>query len=311
METPTTLIEAIQKFSDPQFAHDFLVSIRWPDGVTCPRCQGERVGFISTRSLFKCKDCKKQFSVKVGTIFEDSPLGLDKWLTAYWLVVNAKNGISSYELARSLGVKQETAWHMAHRIRFAIQAGTLEVMSGQVEADETVLGGQPKFMHEHKRLDHKDRGYPKIGVFGLRERGGKVSTMVVPNNKAETLQPIIRLQVEVGSDLYTDSWAAYDGLNAEYNRVEVNHYIGQYVKGEASTNGLEGYWNLLKRGYKGTYTHFCEWHAARYLAEEDFRYNTRKQTDGERFADALTSIVGKRLTYEDLTESHLVHLDRG
>src|SRR5579871_2337290 len=288
METPTTLIEAVHKFSDPQFAHDFLVSIRWPDGVTCPRCESERVGFISTRRLFKCRDCKKQFSVKVGTIFEDSPLGLDKWLTAYWLVVNAKNGISSCELARSLGVKQDTAWHMAHRIRFAIQAGTFEVMSGQVEADETVLGGQPKFMHEDKREEYKRRGYPKTCVFGLRERGGNVQTMVVPDNSSQTLETLVRLQVEPGSDLYTDLWAAYNGLAGDYNRVKVNHYIGQYVNGEASTNGLEGYWNLLKRGYKGTYTHFTGWHAHRYLAEEDYRYNTRKQKDGERFADALT-----------------------
>jgi len=314
METPTTLIEAIKQFSDPRFAHDYLVSIRWPDGVTCPRCGCDRVAFLSTRRIFKCKGCKKQFSAKVGTIFEDSPLGLDKWFTAYWLIVNAKNGISSCELARSLGVKQDTAWHMAHRIRFAIQAGTLEKMEGTVEADETMIGQKSKTMHTDKRQEMRERGFPKTIVFGLRERGGDVRTMVVPDTTADSLQGQIVKNVEAGSTVCTDSWKGYNGLSAAYEHGIVDHKKGQYVSGENgeySTNGMEGYWNLLKRGYHGTYTQFAGWHTHRYLAEEDFRYNTRTQKDGERFQQALSLIAGKRLTYQELTESHLVHLDRG
>lgn len=313
METkvPTTLLEAAVYFSDPETAHNFFVKMRWPEGVTCPHCGSQEVGYIKTRRKWNCKDCKVQFSAKVGTVLEESPIGFDKWLPAIWFLINAKNGISSCEIARSLGVTQKTAWFMLHRIRTIMETGSLEKMKGTVEVDETYIGQKAKTMHADKRQEMRERGFPKTIVFGLRERGGDVRTMVVADTTADSLQGQIVKHVEAGSTVCTDSWKGYNGLSAAYEHGIVDHKKGQYVSGEFgeySTNGMEGYWNLLKRGYRGTYVQFSPQHTHRYLAEEDFRYNTREQKDGERFVQALAQVVGRRLTYAELTESHLLHL---
>jgi len=302
-----------------------MVNVRWPDGVTCPHCikaTGEihqRVSFLSTRKIWKCKECKKQFSVKVGSIMEDSPLKIEIWMAAFWLVCSAKNGISSCEVARSLGIQQRSAWFMLHRIRRAMETGSFEKMDGEVEVDETYIGGKAKNMHTGKRQEMRERGFPKTAVMGFRERDGEVRTMVIPDNTKETLQAKVRENVEEGADLFTDSAKAYSGLAKDYAHRTVDHKNGQYVveyqdAGEdkqAHTNGIEGYWNLLDRCYHGTYIIMSPQHQERYLAEQDFRYNTRKQKDGERFQQALSMTTDKRLTYKELIESHLVHLDRG
>jgi len=311
---PQTLIEAIKYFSDPDRALAYMVNVRWPNGVCCPFCGGRELSFISTRRKWKCKPCQKQFSVKVGSVMEDSPLGLEIWLAAFWLLCSAKNGVSSMELARSLGMCQKTAWFLLHRIRRAMETGSFEKMKGTVEIDETYIGQKSRTMHADKRREMRERGFPKTIVFGLRERGGDVRTMVVADTTADSLQGQIVKHVETGSTVCTDSWKGYNGLSAAYEHGIVDHKRGQYVSGddgEYSTNGMEGYWNLLKRAYHGTYTQFAGWHTHRYLAEEDFRYNTRTAKDGERFRQALALAVGKRLTYKELTESHLVHLMRG
>jgi len=220
-EFPQTLVEAIRYFSNPQVAFDFMVKLRWPDGVRCPRCKSADVSFISTRKMWECKCCteKRQFSVKVGTIFEDSPLGLDKWFGAMWMLANDKNGVSSYEVHRGIGVTQKTAWFMMHRIRLAMKTGTFEKLAGEVEADETYIGGLAKNMHAERKR-RRGRGTGGVGkaiVMGLLERNSKekpskVKVKHVPNARRETVQGQIFQHVEPGSQVFTDSLPSYEKL---------------------------------------------------------------------------------------------------
>lgn len=204
---PKTLLEAIRYFSDLDVATEFVAALRWPDGPACPRCGvvDKKHYYLKTRRVWKCRDCKKQFSVKVGTIFEDSPIGLDKWLPAVWLTANCKNGISSYELAKHLGVQQKSAWFMLYRITLAMQTGTFEKLSGQIEADETFIGGKARNMHKGKRAEKlQGRGMSgKVAVMGLLERHGEVRTKVVPDTRSRTLQVEARENVEPGSEVHT------------------------------------------------------------------------------------------------------------
>jgi transposase-like protein len=305
---PDTLLQAIKFFSDPDASLAFMVGLRWPDGaVTCPRCKATETSFLSTRRLWKCRSCKKQFSAKVGTIFEDSPIPLEKWLPALWMVVNCKNGISSYEIARAIGVSQKTAWFMAHRIRLAVQTGSFDKISGEVEVDETFIGGKARFMHKGKRAQKITGRGPmgKTAVMGLLERHGEdghstVEAKVVPNTKKKTLSPEVRERVEAGSEVFTDTLQSYAGLDAEYVHGVINH-AEKYVEGKIHTNGMENFWSLLKRGIKGTYVSVEPFHLFRYLDEQTFRFNSRKMSDGMRFLRAAQGIVGKRLTYSALT----------
>lgn len=301
---PETIIEAIRHFSDLSVATEFAASLRWPDGPVCPACGlvDEKHYYLKTRRVWKCRSCKKQFSVKRGTIFEDSPIGLDKWLPAVWLIANCKNGISSYELARDLGVTQKTAWFMLHRIRLAMQTGTFEKLDGQVEADETFIGGKARNMHKSKREEKiSGRGASgKVAVLGLLERHGKVRTKVVPNTKWRTLQVEVRENVESGSEVHTDALRSYKGLDPEYVHKVVDH-AERYVDGHVHTNGIENFWSLLKRGIKGTYVSVEPYHLFRYLDEQAFRFNEREVEDRDRFAKTLGSVAGRRLTYGELT----------
>ncbi len=306
---PQTLQQAIEYFADEDTCHAFMVSMRWVNGVTCPRCGCEdsgRIKFIETRRIWRCNACKKQFSVKVGTIFEDSPLPMKSWLGAVWMIVNAKNGISSCEIARSLGVTQKTAWFMAHRIRLALQAGSFEKLKGQVEADETFIGGKASNMHKAER-EKKIKGRGSVGkavVLGLLERQdgkpSKVRAKVVKDTTSETLQSEVRENVEAGSELFTDAWKSYRGLGVEYQHRFVDHAVA-YVDGQVSTNGLENFWCLLKRTVKGTYVAVDAQHLFRYLDEQAYRYNNRKSNDAERFLKAVKWVSGKRLTRAELT----------
>ena len=280
-----------------------MVAIRWPDGkIACPRCKSDKIGFIKTRRSWQCKSCQKQFTTKLGTIFEDSPLGLDKWLPAVWLIANCKNGVSSYELARDLGVTQKSAWFMLHRIRLAMQTGSFDkFLTGEVEADETFIGGKARNMHKGKR---KAKGTGTVGkavVLGLLERKGKCAAQVVPNTKHRSLQPTVRDNVYRGSNVFTDALPSYTGLNDEYVHQVVDH-AECYVNGRIHTNGLENFWSLLKRTIKGTYVAVAPYHLFRYLDEQSFRFNKRKGNDATRFLETMLNIVGKRLTFKQLTD---------
>jgi len=252
--------------------------------------------------LWQCKGCKKQFSVKVGTIFEDSPIGMDKWLSAVWMLVNCKNGKSSYELARDLGVTQKTAWFMLHRLRLAMQTGTFEKLSGEVEADETFIGGKARNMHKKKREEkiHGRGSSGKVAIMGLLERPGEVRAKVVPDTKSRTLQVEVRENVEPGSAVYTDALRSYKGLDPEYVHQVVDH-AEKYAEGKVHVNGLENFWSLLKRCFNGTYVSVEPFHLFRYLDEQAFRFNEREGEDADRFKKALGSVAGRRLTYSELT----------
>lgn len=303
--TPKTLQEAILYFSDPENCQRTMIELRWPDGkVRCPYCESEEVKYLPNARVWKCyqKHPRAKFSLKVGTVFEDSPIGLDKWFTAMWLVANCKNGISSYEIARDLKVTQKTAWFMDHRIRLAMQSGSFEKVSGEFEVDESFIGGLARNMHKNKKAKITGTGGAgKAIVMGILDRKTKkIRLRHVQNTQRETLQGVVREYVEGGSYIFSDAWVAYTGLDREYIHQVIDH-AEKYVDGEVHTNGIENFWSLLKRGLKGTYISVEPFHLFRYLDEQAFRFNNRKATDSERFAEVLSSVVGKRLTYEHLT----------
>ena len=304
---PTTLLDAITHFADPQVCHEFMVNIRWPNGeIKCPHCGSDKLGFVSTRRIWQCKGCKKQFSVKVGTIFEDSPLSMSKWLPAVWLIANAKNGISSHELARALGVTQKSAWFMLHRIRLAMQSGGSGFMKGTVEADETFIGGKARNMHAGSGKAKGTGTVGKEAVMGLLERhdkaAGKTSQVRlkhVPNNKKRFVQTEVKAQVYRGSEVHTDALKSYVGLDSEYIHKVVDH-AECYVKDNVHTNGLENFWSLLKRTLKGTYVSVEPFHLFRYLDEQAYRFNKRDGSDLTRFVGVMLAVAGKRLTFKGL-----------
>ncbi len=306
---PQSLQEAIVYFGDPERAHSWAVRLRWPNGVvTCPRCGHDKHSYISTRHAWFCKGCKKQFTLKVGTIFEDSPLGMDKWMMGVWLIGNCKNGISSYELASDLHISQKSAWHLLHRIRKAMASGSFEKkMSGEVEADESFLGGKAKNMHLIKRIRKQVAGELAQGgvtgkavVMGLLERNSKqIRVKVLPDLKKAHTDAHVRENVIEGSAIYTDEAQHYDTL-PEYVHEFVNH-TEAYVRGQVHTNGLENFWSLLKRSLAGTYVSVEPFHLQAYVDEQAYRFNNRKITPAERFADVMGNAFGKRLTWNELT----------
>ncbi len=305
MDTPNTLQEAILRFSDPDRCLALMVQSRWPDGVVkCPTCKSDQLRFLATRRLWECKSKhpKRQFSVKVGTVFEDSPIGLDKWFTAAWLVANCKNGVSSYEIHRALKVTQKTAWFMDHRIRLAMQSGTFEKVAGEFEVDESFIGGAARFMHKDKKAKITGTGGAgKAIVMGLVDRKTKkIRLRHVADTSGPTLQGFVREYVQGGSYIYSDAWRSYNGLSADYVHQVIDH-AESYVDGNVHTNTIENFWSLLKRGLKGTYVAVEPFHLFRYLDEQAFRYNERKNDDGGRFLEVLNGLIGRRLTYQKLT----------
>jgi transposase-like protein len=309
MEAPKTLQEAVIYFSDPDRCHDFMANLRWPTGkVVCPRCGSKTVAYLANARVFKCyaKHPRQKFSLKVGTIFEDSPIGLDKWLLVMWMLVNSKNGISSWEIHRAIGVTQKTAWFMLQRARLAMQddrsGGKLH---GEVEIDETFIGGKARNMHKHRKariLEGKGGGkVGKVGVHGMLERGGRVRTAVIGDTTQPTLRANIAANVEKGAHVYTDELRSYFGLQAEYDHEVINH-AEAYVRDNVHTNGLENFWAPLKRGLNGTYVSVEPFHPFRYVDEQAFRYNNRgPMNDSQRFDFVMRHIVGRRLTYRELT----------
>jgi transposase-like protein len=317
METPKTLQEATQHFSDFGNCRQFMIAVRWPDGIVrCPRCGSEEVTFLQKARLYKCYSdhARPKFSLKVGTVFEDSPIPLEKWLPAFWLVVNCKNGISSWEIHRSLGVTQKTAWLMLHRLRLAMKSNAygspykLGSEGGPTEVDETFVGGKLQNMHKDKKVRYERRGgsHGKAVVMGLLDRElRELRAKVVPDVKRETLQSEILREVKHGSKVYTDEHVGYDLLHYRFVHDVVNKVEG-YVDGQVHVNGIENFWSLLKRTLKGTYVAIEPFHLQAYVDEQVFRYNNRATkdnplNDGDRFMLAVSQIVGKRLTYAELT----------
>jgi transposase-like protein len=316
---PKSLLQATRYFADPDVCVDFVAAMRWPNGVICPHCDSRRVSYLSTRRIWKCmaKDCHKQFSVKTQSVFEDSPIPLDKWLVAVWLVVNCKNGISSYEIARDLKVTQKSAWFMLHRIRLALRDCNWSKLGGTdggpVEVDETYIGPDPQKMHKKRRAkvqakDTARSGYVgKTAVFGALDRDArKVRATVVPNVKRQTLQSEILNTIESGSTIYSDESSVYDRLGSGFFVHETVNHTKEYVRGQVHTQGLDNFWSLLKRGLTGTYVAVEPFHLDRYVDEQAFRYNNRATRDNplndlDRFALAVSQIAGKRLTYAELT----------
>lgn len=290
-----------------------MIAMRWPDGqVVCPRCGSENVSYLEKARLWKCysKHPKAKFSLKVGTIFEDSALGLDKWFTAMWLIANAKNGISSCELARAIEITQKSAWHVLHRVRLAMQNGSLAKMSGHVEVDETYIGGKARNMHRAalaKRVAQfatphtgRNQNIGKVAVMGLLDRqSGEVRTTVIPNTKRRALHGEVSKHVAAGSTVYSDALRSYNQLDQEYVHHVINHAV-EYVRGHVHTNGIENFWSLLKRSLKGTYVSVEPFHLFRYLDEQAFRFNKRKGTDFDRFVEVVSMVFGKRLEYKQL-----------
>lgn len=309
---PETLVEAVKYFSAGGNAFNFMVKLRWPDGVVCPTCGSTAVNFIGTRKVWQCKERhpQRQFSVKVGTIFEDSPVKLETWFCAMWMLANCKNGISSYEIMRELGVTQKTGWFMLQRIRMALQAGSIvkDKLKGLVEVDESYIGGLARNMHKDvKAKKVKGRGPSggthKTAVQGLLQRHigkcSKVVAEVILETGADTLQSNVRKYVLKGTEVHTDAHRGYHGLSEDYIHEVIDH-AEAYVKDGVTTNGLENFWSLLKRTLRGTYVSVEPFHLFRYLSEQVFRFNERKDDNQGRFLNVVQGAIGKRLTYANL-----------
>jgi transposase-like protein len=304
---PRTLQEAILYFADPVNVRDYLVVRRWPHGVECPRCGSMDVIFMEKYNRWQCREKHhaRQFTLKTGTIFEDSPIGLDKWMLAMWQVVNCKNGVSSYEIHRALGVTQKTAWFMDHRIRYAMQdEGFGGKLGGEVEIDETFIGGKARNMHKDRRIRAQASGRNtgnKTVVLGILERGKTVRAAVLEDRTKRSIQPVVKEHVEPGATIHADEHSHQWRMDEHYEHQIVNH-LAQYVDGNVHTNGIENFWSLLKRTIGGTYVSVEPFHLFRYVDEQAFRFNNRKpMDDGDRFSYLVRKVVGKRLTYDQLT----------
>ncbi len=314
---PATLIEAVKQYADADKSLAEVADSRWKENVVCPHCQAEKPMFLKTRKIWKCSKCRKQFSIKAGTVFEDSPITLDKWLPAVWLIANSRNGISSWELSRCLGVTQKTAWFMLHRVRLAMQDDyTGGMLGGEVEVDETFIGGKARNMHKDRKfraMKGKRGGHDgnKTIELGILERASeakpkRVRTSIISDRKKLSIAPELAAHVEIGSEIHSDEGGFGWRMDDKYEHKMVNH-LESYVDGNVHTNSLENFWSLLKRGVNGTYVSVEPFHLFRYVDEQAFRFNNRKTADGEiisdydRFKTALSQIVEKRLTYKALT----------
>jgi len=314
MEKPKTLQQAIRYFSDEQTCIDTVAAMRWPNGPSCPACGHMQHYYLKTQKRWKCKECYKQFTVKLGTIFEDSPISLDKWLVALWMLVNCRNGVSSYEIARAIGITQKSAWFVLQRLRLALQSGSMVKLGGSgapVEVDETFIGGKARNMHKSKRIRvgagrGMQGGHGKTVVMGMLERGGKVKATVIGTRKDKVVEKIVRENVLAGSEIHTDEFVGYRPLAEDYTHKIINH-LESYVDGKVYTQGIENFWSLLKRGLSGTYVAVEPFHLFRYVDEQAFRFNNRKGAnnkllkDSQRFELALSQIAGKRLTFAEVT----------
>lgn len=316
------LIEVSEYFSEPKRANEYLIKLRWSGAITCAHCKHDKVYTLKgeNNNRFKCASCRKLFSATKGTIFENSPISLQKWFTAIYLISSHKKGISSYQLARDLSLTQKSAWFVLHRVRFAAETGSFEMNNGGIfEADETFVGGKESNKHksrfaknQKKAADSESRNLgiepvrnmgrsveQKTAVAGIVQRGGNVTAKVVKNTGSKELIGHIKANVKSGATIVTDEWNSYRKLGNDFVHEVIRHRLGEYANGEFNTNSIEGFWSQLKRGIYGIYHHVSPKHLDKYVDEFEFRYNTRKFTERERF-DKIVSLMGKRLTYAQL-----------
>ena len=311
VKTGMALSEFFRRFPDDKAAEAWFESRRWPDGPTCPHCASGRVSKVASRRPmpYRCKDCRRHFSVKSYSLMHDSKLGCQTWLLAIFLIVSNPKGRSSVQLAADLGITQKCAWHLGHRIRKALADGSLPGFEGPVEADETYIGGKARNMHARRRArvgDQRGRSTRhKSAVAGVKDRpSGKVTARPVPDASAASLTGVVADAARQGATVFTDEWRSYLPLTSMgYSHSTVEHGAREYVRGDAHTNGIENYWSLLKRTWIGTYHYWSPEHLDRYVTEHSFRYNRRGVHVIERMADAAEMLDGQRLPYRELVGS--------
>lgn len=309
MDEHIKLTDIAKNFSDEDKAREYFENLRWPDGPVCPHCGSTEAYRLTPKptskrpgrkGLLKCKYCRKQFTVRVGTVFEDSHIPLHKWFLAIHLLCSSKKGMSAHQIHRMVGVTYKSAWFMMHRVRYAMtQEPLASKLQGTIELDETYVGGKLQNMHASKRkaVREQQSRLGKAPVATLVERNGRVRSFPIDRVKGHNLKEILLENVEKGAQLFTDGKSPYLGVDHDYNRESVNHLQGEYVRGSVYTNTVEGYFSIFKRGLIGVYHHVGKQHLHRYTAEFDFRYNRRKMKDGQRTIDVIKGAEGKRLMF--------------